>query len=159
MIMRSFPIVVCALGLVLVGCGSDTSTGSSVTTTADPVATQAHVPRERVYVTTLEDFPDWVPLPEAFVVIMGGRAGGTGMTVIETSGDPRAVVAHLNTQLEARGLKTINAVEDEGKPDRYLAQGVVSHEGKVAVINIGEYDPGGAMKPGNTMSISYSIGG
>lgn len=158
--MRSIPIVVCTLALVLGGCGSDTSTSESVQTTTPPApATQAFVPRERVYVTTLEDFPDWVPLPDEFVVIIGGKAGGVGVTVIETSGDPAAVVAYLNTKLSAGGLSTINLVEDEDNPGRFLAQGVVNHSGRVAVINVGAYDPGGAMKPGNTMSISYTIGG
>jgi hypothetical protein len=158
--MRPFPIALAAVALLLAGCGSDPSTAGTAATTAAPAETPAsYVPRERVYVTSLEDFPDWVPLPESYVVIVGGRAGGVGMTVIETSGDPRAVVEQLNTQLEARGLQTISAIENEDKPERYVAQGVLSFEGKVAVINIGEYDAGGAMKPGNTMSISYTIGG
>jgi hypothetical protein len=42
---------------------------------------------------------------------------------------------------------------------RYTAQGVITRDGKSAVINVGEYEQGGAMKPGNTGSISYMIGG
>jgi hypothetical protein len=158
--MRLIPIVACLLAVSLAGCGDDTKTGAPATTaTAAPVAAPApYVPRERVYVTTLEAFPDWVPLPEEYVVIIAGAAGGVGSTVIETSGDPRVVVERLNAQLTAMGLNTISEVEED-EHSRYTAQGVIHNGGKFALIQVGEYDAGGAMKPGNTCSISYVIGG
>ncbi|MBA3888301.1 MAG: hypothetical protein H0X67_21630 [Acidobacteria bacterium] len=158
--MRLSTTALLVLALSFVGCGGDSrpsepAAGSSAVESAQPSAPAA-AQNQRQYVTTLDEFPDWVPLPDEYVVIMAGKAGGARSTVIETSGDPREVVAHLNAKLTARGLENI-AIR-EGR-DRFIAQGVINHELKHAVINISEYDAGGAMKPGNTTSISYMIGG
>lgn len=158
--MRLFTTGLLVLAVSFVGCSGDSRpaepvAGTSAAESASPSA-PAQAQHQRQYVTTLDGFPEWVPLPDEFVVIMAARAGGAGSTVIETGGDPREVVAHLNAKLTARGLESI-AVKEGG--DRFMAQGVINYELKSAVINISAYDAGGAMKPGNTTSISYTIGG
>jgi hypothetical protein len=153
------PALLLGLTLSLVNCGGDSTPAEPVSGSAGdsaPPSAPAAAPYQRQYVTTLEEFPDWVPLPDEYVVIMAGNPGAARSTVIETGGDPREVVAHLNAQLTAMGLNNISVREGT---DRFIAQGVINYELKSAVINISEYDPGGAMKPGNSTSISYTIGG
>jgi hypothetical protein len=67
-------------------------------------------------------------------------------------------VERLNAQLTAMGLNTISEVEED-EHSRYTDQGVIHNGWKFALIQVGEYDAYGAMKPGNTCSISYVIGG
>jgi hypothetical protein len=158
--MRLLATALLVLSVSVLGCGGD-SRSAQGDAAAGAVGGAAPAPPaiaqyQRQYVTTLDDFPGWVPLPDEYVVIMAGTAGAARSTVIETGGDPRAVVEHLNVKLTAMGLKNIEIRE---RGDRFMAQGVITYELKSAVINISEYDPGGAMKPGNTTSISYTIGG
>lgn len=143
--------------LLLAACSEESSpAGDAAAAGATPDAAQG-VPG-RVYQTTLENVPDWVPLPDEFTVIMdSGR--GVGNIVIEVPGDMRAVVEKMNAHLSTHGLKQIE--EKASEDGRYMAQGVISDRTKgMAVINIGEYDgPESSYKPGNVGSISYMITG
>jgi hypothetical protein len=161
--MRAFaPVVLLICTVLFFGCNDESPAVQASNPDAADAAGAGTVPAvaqwERQYVTTLEGFPEWVPLPDEYVVIVGAKSRGVGSIAIETSGDPRSVVEHLNEQLTARGLTNIKETKKEGR-ERFVAQGVVNFELRHAIINVSEYDAGGAMKPGNTVSISYMIGG
>lgn len=141
------------LAAMMAGCSGETSPAASASPTAEATA----VPTGRVYQTTLDDFPDWVPLPEDFVVLMDGGAGGARSAVLEVGGDLPALVDRLNAELASSGLGAITPIEQDG--DRYMARGVISQGLSTATISVAAYDEGGAMKPGNTGSVSYTIGG
>jgi hypothetical protein len=153
-IMRVLPFFMISLPFLLIGCSDAPAPAEAIP--AEPVTATAAAPSGRVYKTTLENVPDWVPLPEEYTVIMD-QGTGVGSIAIEVPGDIRAVVARMNEQLVAQGHPTIKEKEKEGKG--YIAQGVISDNTKgMAVINVGEYDgPGSSYKPGNTASISYMI--
>jgi hypothetical protein len=145
----------------LAGCDGEAeqapaaAAAAPVTATAD--AGPALDPFGRPFQTSLDDFPAWLPLPAEYVVILDSGIGEYRTAVIETGGDVRDVVRDLNARLPAAGDARIAQVADEA--GRYVAQGVITHNGSVVVINVGEYDVGGAMKAGNTTSVSYQIGG
>ncbi|MBA2663429.1 MAG: hypothetical protein H0U74_14170 [Bradymonadaceae bacterium] len=149
--MRILTVLVVSLTIALVGCDEKSAPTASATTSAPGASA-------RQYRTTLEDFPDWIPLPKEFVVLTDMKSGEfKRTTALETGGDVRDVVEHLNAKLSAAGLKNISVLPPKG--DRgFRAQGIIPNDTKSVIINIGEYKPGdSAMKPGNTASVSYQI--
>jgi len=154
--MKTLLCLILIAAISITGCSEDVPAANVPATATDPVATAAAVPG-RVYRSSLENVPDWVPLPEEYTVIMD-QGTGVGSIVIETPGDVREVVAKLNEQMSANGYESIKEKDGKGKAN-YMAQGVISDKTKgMAVINVGEYDgPGSSYKPGNTASISYMI--
>jgi len=143
--------------LFLAACSEESAPVQSSGGAGDAAGAPAGGMPGRVYKSSLENVPDWVPLPAEYTVIMDNGTG-VGNIVIEVPGDIRAIVAKMNEHLSAQGLKPIEEQEND-RNGQYLAQGVISDRSKgMAVINIGEYDgPGSSYKPGNVASISYMI--
>ena len=108
----------------------------------------------------IEDFPDSVPLPDHFVVLVDSNMGMLRQIVIEVAEpDIRVMVAKFNEKILSTGINVglvEGTHEDSGN---YEAIGdFTNDEGVYYMMTISEYGPNdNAAREGNTGVISYTI--
>lgn len=106
--------------------------------------------------TEVKDFPEWLPQPREFIVLLDMDGGPMRSVVLETGeSDLPAMVARFNEELAAVGAGGI-LVED-GDANFYTASGEIDYGDELVLLTIGEYESGGALVEGNTGSVSYSL--
>ncbi|MHA6261489.1 hypothetical protein ACXYMX_16640 [Sporosarcina sp. CAU 1771] len=106
----------------------------------------------------VEDFPEWLPQPDGFIVIMDMDGGPMRAVVLEAEeADIPAMVARFNEELSAIGADGLLEEEMDEETNLYSAFGQISYGDDLVMISIGEYEPDGALVEGNTGSVSYQI--
>ncbi|MBO1911041.1 hypothetical protein J4G37_40410, partial [Microvirga sp. 3-52] len=118
---------------------------------SDEVDFEGLVERE----TEVQDFPEWLPRPSEFIVILDMDGGAMRSVVLEASeADIPAMVARFNKEIAAIDPDGILAEEVDEDTGLYSAFGQISYGDYLVMISIGEYEPGGALVDGNKGSVT-----
>ena len=150
--------------LLLVGCGKVDDSAEQKTPLLEsetPVAEQkeaVEIPEESEGVdflglatmeTEVVDFPDWVPLPNDYIVILDLDMGSMRQAVLETGdADIRALVARFNEELAALGVEERLLEDEDSKNTNFSVAGSFTYDGIFVMMTVGEYEPGGELVSG-----------
>lgn len=108
--------------------------------------------------TEVEDFPDLVPLPNEYIVVVDTGGENNRNIVLEVSEDIATLIDEFNDYLSSNGInERIDLMDDEDEEEDRL-MGIVSYMTKdelFVTITIGEYGEGGALEEGNVGAVTY----
>lgn len=108
--------------------------------------------------TEVKDFPENVPLPDEYIVLVDQSMGSLRQIVLETNEDIESMIARFNEIILATGGEI--GLEEEIDEETGVFSAAISYtnnDGIFLAIAISKYDEEGALVKGNTGSVSYTI--